>query len=164
VVQQIGPPLEVFREPANRFVASFIGSPPMRFLAGRLCRRDETGLVLTNGEANITLSDETSKQLKTCCLDRIVLGIRPEHVGFGGIRSEFHSDQEPKLSMEVAAVEFLGQGCLVTLRRGSWELTSQQDGLGPWSPGNSVEVMLNQNHFHWFDSGSGNRLNPGAAS
>jgi hypothetical protein len=92
------------------------------------------------------------------------LGIRPEHVGFGGIRSEFHSDQEPKLSMEVAAVEFLGQGCLVTLRRGSWELTSQQDGLGPWSPGNSVEVMLNQNHFHWFDSDSGNRVNPGAAS
>src|SRR5947207_651100 len=36
VVQQVGPPLEVYRRPANRFVAGFIGSPPMNFLEGRM--------------------------------------------------------------------------------------------------------------------------------
>jgi multiple sugar transport system ATP-binding protein len=163
VVQQTGRPEEIYRKPVNRFVASFIGSPPMRFLAGRLCQH-EAGLSLTNGEASIRLSDETSEQVKTCLPDIMTVGIRPEHVGVGSIGSEVDSDNESKLRMEVAAVEFLGHGCLVTLRRGSWELISQQNGQGRWSQGDSVEVVLNRNQLHWFDSDSGNRLNPGTAS
>jgi multiple sugar transport system ATP-binding protein len=161
VVQQSGPPIEVYRKPSNRFVASFIGSPPMKFLTGRLCQEDAS-LSFTNGEVSIRLSDETSRQLRTCLPHIITVGIRPEHVGLGRIESEVHS--ESKLVMEVVAVEFLGHGCLVTLRRGGWELTSQQHGLGSWFPGDNVEVKLNQNQFHWFDSDSGKRLNPDAAS
>jgi multiple sugar transport system ATP-binding protein len=161
IVQQSGPPMEVYSKPVNRFVAGFIGSPPMMFLAGRLCR-DEAGFSLTNGESSIRLSDETPRQLKACLPDIMTVGIRPEHVGLGRSGSEVQS--ESKLNMEVVAVESLGFGSLVTLRRGSWELTSQQYGSGPWVSRSSVEVFLNVNHLHWFDSDSGKSLNLGVAS
>jgi len=56
VLQQVGPPQEVYLRPANRFVAEFIGNPPMNMIAGGLVGRG----------------------------DDVVVGVRPEHLHFGG--------------------------------------------------------------------------------
>src|SRR5882672_12061974 len=70
-IQQIDTPLNLYREPANRFVAGFIGSPPMNFLEGRV----ENGQFITEGL--------TIRLPRVPRQGPIVLGIRPEHVGVG---------------------------------------------------------------------------------
>src|SRR5207253_7322501 len=70
-IQQIDTPLNLYREPANRFVAGFIGSPPMNFLEGRV----DDGRFVT-GSLTVALP-------RVPRLGQMILGIRPEHVGVG---------------------------------------------------------------------------------
>ena len=82
VIQQLGTPNEIYRRPANRFVASFVGSPAMNFLRGNFAMR---------GGAPCFAAAEISIPLDGYAFDArpeegasIDLGIRPEHVEAGG--------------------------------------------------------------------------------
>ena len=84
-VQQIATPLEIYRRPANRFVAGFIGSPPMNFLHGSVIGSGdhltfrETVPAGSSGPVEIKISDDRSHRLAGRQDQEIVLGIRPEH-------------------------------------------------------------------------------------
>ncbi|MGB7416852.1 MAG: sn-glycerol-3-phosphate ABC transporter ATP-binding protein UgpC [Thermosynechococcaceae cyanobacterium] len=83
VIQQIAPPLELYRSPANRFVAGFIGSPPMNFLPVKV-----SGLLLQHQQFKLQLPDEWGQVLQQYQGEVVTLGIRPEHltpVSEGGI-------------------------------------------------------------------------------
>lgn len=164
VVQQAGPPAEVFEQPANRFVAGFVGSPAMSFLTGQLRGKCTTLRLVANG-AQISLPESIGNEMRACSLNRITLGIRPENVRLGGLaENEASASERLKLAMKVASVEYLGNGCLVRLRCSGWDLTSQQPDPVPWTPGSEVVVVLDRNHLHWFDAESGNRLNLASVS
>lgn len=102
-IQQIGTPREVFHEPANTFVASFIGSHPMNLADGVA----HDGKIRAYG-TDLPVPAETAAQLTDG--QRVVLGLRPEYVDWspepvdGGIRAE------------VATVENLGAEVLLTSR------------------------------------------------
>jgi ABC-type sugar transport system ATPase subunit len=130
-VQQIGTPEELYNEPQNRFVASFIGSPAMNlfeaeFLQGRFAlgsQMIDTGLDFS-GVADV--------------------GIRPEAVHFGG-----------SIQADVAWIENLGRNALVALRIGSITLTA----LAAGRPGGSaVTVALDPNDIHVFEKNSGSNI------
>ncbi|RMF24655.1 MAG: ABC transporter ATP-binding protein, partial [Cyanobacteria bacterium J083] len=74
-IQQIASPLEIYRQPANRFVAQFIGSPPMNFLKVRY----EKGKVI-HPEFTFSLSTSWQEVLLPYERQEILLGIRPEHL------------------------------------------------------------------------------------
>ncbi|UIJ73135.1 ABC transporter ATP-binding protein [Aurantimonas sp. HBX-1] len=84
VVQQIGPPQEIYRRPANRFVAGFIGSPAMNFFDGELVAAPGGGL-------SLALEGETLDAARYDFAvpptngQRVVLGVRPEHVAIGPV-------------------------------------------------------------------------------
>ena len=158
-VQQAGPPLEVYRQPINRFVAGFIGSPAMGFLTGKLIENESGELCLTQNGAALLLAGTISQPLKSLADIEITLGIRPEDVRIGEPGpSNTAPSRYAKLTMQVVQVEHLGNGSLVKLRRGSWELTAQQDPQANWTEGQPVEIFLNFNRLHWFDFNSGKRL------
>ncbi|MEY2776099.1 MAG: hypothetical protein RLY30_197 [Pseudomonadota bacterium] len=73
-VQQIGTPLEIYRNPANTFVAGFVGSPPMNLLRGDLDKRGTFQLGPEKSKA-IDLSPESNGRE-----GEIIMGVRPEHV------------------------------------------------------------------------------------
>jgi multiple sugar transport system ATP-binding protein len=79
VLQQCGRPLEVYNQPANRFVAGFIGTPAMNFLEGTL-ERDGEGTCFTGGVGRLVLPDQLATSVRECHGRSVVLGIRPEHV------------------------------------------------------------------------------------
>ncbi len=81
IVQQIGAPLEIYDRPANQFVASFIGSPPMNFINCALSESDGT-LLLTDSALQLKLPASKSTSLRHKLGDRreLVLGIRPEDI------------------------------------------------------------------------------------
>ncbi len=77
VLQQCAPPLEVYRQPANRFVAGFIGGAPMNFIAGILKRSNER-LVFQRGDLQWQLPEPLVGQLPPAIDSPVVLGVRPE--------------------------------------------------------------------------------------
>jgi multiple sugar transport system ATP-binding protein len=105
-VAQIGRPLDVYRDPADMFVASFLGSPPTNLLPARLAGE---GKALVVGEAHIALDGALTARARAAPGGELVLGIRPEDVRLDG-NSAAH------LHAEVVAVEPLGAETIVRTR------------------------------------------------
>ena len=75
-VQQVGPPDTIYREPANMFVAAFVGSPPMQFLRGETVREADHLLFKGQGMSFPLPEFDTTAPVRS----NIVLGIRPENL------------------------------------------------------------------------------------
>jgi multiple sugar transport system ATP-binding protein len=80
VGQQVGPPLEVYRSPRNRFVAGFIGSPAMNFISGQVIEEAGELRFMEDGAHGLTIA--LAGVAAVVHPGRIVLGIRPEHISF----------------------------------------------------------------------------------
>ncbi|MES1024016.1 ATP-binding cassette domain-containing protein [Gloeocapsa sp. BRSZ] len=96
-IQQVAPPLELYNRPATRFVAEFIGSPPMNFLPVQF----HAPLSITHPQFRCTLPERWANVLQNYDQQTLILGIRPEH---------FHlSTPAPEnLLVQVDLVEALG--------------------------------------------------------
>ena len=94
LIQQADTPLETYHRPANRFVAGFLGTPPMNFLEGRLEQRDGT-VCFIGGEAcqgvNIALTQPQAESVAGKVGQEIVFGVRPEGMY---LRQTEHANQE----------------------------------------------------------------------
>jgi len=130
-VQQVGTPLELYDTPANLFVASFIGLPPMNFFD---CKVEEDRL---EGEGfTVTLNDSEKELLKSYDGNIITLGVRPENIGKGS---------DVKLS--VTLNENLGQTTLVHGTIGSYKATAKFREWSNYKPGDEVMVSFGRKHF-----------------
>lgn len=152
VVQQVDEPVAIYDRPCNRFVAGFIGWPPMNFFHGRLVR--ENGRCrFQAGKGGLDLPLDATGG---CPPDDqpMVLGIRPEHLGVWR-----EGPGQVKLSMEVVLVETLGGDCLVSLQRDDWRATARWARDVPCQPGQVVVVGFDMRRVHWFDGGNGRAWN-----
>src|SRR5882762_7535682 len=77
VVRQVGEPLELYNQPANKFVAGFIGSPAMNFAAVTVTEANGS-LIAENSGLRIKLPDETAQRLRGHIGHEVTLGVRPE--------------------------------------------------------------------------------------
>ncbi|MFM6310305.1 MAG: ABC transporter ATP-binding protein, partial [Dolichospermum sp.] len=75
-IQQVAPPLELYNRPANRFVAEFIGSPPMNFIPVEF----HAPLLISHANFRFTLPDTWGSALQPYDGQTLILGIRPEHL------------------------------------------------------------------------------------
>ena len=107
-VQQIGAPREIYERPANLFVATFIGSPPMNLLRGAL-ERDGEGFAVTIGGTRLPLSGHPA--LDPYAGSEIGIGVRPEQVQDGAAAPAGMW----RLEGRVVATELLGSDLLVYL-------------------------------------------------
>ncbi|HBC01276.1 MAG TPA: sugar ABC transporter ATP-binding protein [Pseudomonas sp.] len=110
VIQQFGTPHEIYNNPANLFVASFIGSPPMNFVPLRIRQRDGRWVGVLNSEQG---SCELPLPLPITSDDglrdrELILGIRPEQIGLAGVGTADFS-----LAVDIEVVEPTGPDTLV---------------------------------------------------
>jgi ABC-type sugar transport system ATPase subunit len=147
-VQQEGAPLEIYRRPANTFVAAFLGSPPMNQIAGRLIRQDRSWF---EAGAGFRLPVAGSPLPPGGAPDRpVVLGIRPEDI---------RPTTDPAgLEAVVAEIEPLGHEVLVTVEAGGVSLILRGDAGLPASLGRPLRCAVDSAAMHWFDHETGNRL------
>ena len=145
VIQQLGTPSDIYRRPANRFVASFVGSPAMNFLPGTFAVRDGAPCFAAGG-ISIPLEGygfEARPQPGAA----IELGIRPEHVEAGG-----------DLPAAVEMVEPMGSDQLAWLRLGGLPLSMRLPADTPIASGQSLQLRLPADKLNLFDAASGRRL------
>ena len=81
VLQQIAPPMELYRRPANQFVAGFIGSPAMNFVEGTV-RREGDSYVFASASFTLPIACAPANG------EPVVLGVRPEHITVGAPSSD----------------------------------------------------------------------------
>jgi multiple sugar transport system ATP-binding protein len=104
LIQQIGTPLGLYNEPVNRFVAGFIGSPPMNFLTVTV--KDEGGKLILEEEGQkleVPSNSKHAERLKAYVGKEIVFGIRPEDMVYSK-----DPDEGKAIKTEVTVIEPLG--------------------------------------------------------
>jgi ABC-type sugar transport system ATPase subunit len=137
-VEQVGAPLQLYNEPANQFVAGFIGSPRMNFLSGRASALAGAGLVIDVPDVGAlrTRAESQDGVGKT-----FTLGIRPEHIALG-------AGGENVVTGKVAGVEQLGG--LSTIRMAEPALVAQVAGQTALRFGDAVSFALPPEAIHVF--------------
>jgi multiple sugar transport system ATP-binding protein len=145
VIQQLGTPNDIYRRPANRFVASFVGSPAMNFMPGTFAARNGAPCFAA-AEISIPL-DGYAFDMRPQEGARIELGIRPEHIDAGG-----------DLPAVIEMVEPMGSDQLAWLRLGSHSLSMRLPAEAPVVVGESISLRLSADKINLFDASSGRRL------
>lgn len=140
-VQQLGPPLDVYRRPASTFVASFIGSPAMNLLRGEIA----DGCLVAPG-MRIEAASLRTVQSNATVGDRLQAGIRPEHLRLAGER------ETVALEGQAFAIEPLGAETLVHLRAGEQELVMRLAGDREtgFDEGETIRLACDQDHVLWY--------------
>lgn len=161
---QLGSPQKVYNEPANQFVGSFIGNPPMNFLKFRVVRDEYMFLKLDNGDPdkNDNKSMVQAPAVLSTIIDRtreenIVLGIRPKDIavlrnneGFDGL----------KLKGEVTYIELFGDDSVAELKLGqtSLKISNVASRIDDLIIGKEAALGVKYDKINLFTS-SGERIN-----
>ena len=146
-LQQIGPPMEVYRRPANQFVAGFIGSPAMNFLEGELARQDGR-LQFRAGQRAIDLPPGS---IASEAPNGAALGIRPTDLTVGSAR-------ELTLDGEVFLVEPIGPVSYVDVDVDGVAVKGVCDPDDAPAVGERVTLGCSPARVHLFDRATGKRL------
>jgi multiple sugar transport system ATP-binding protein len=146
-IQQIGTPVDVYERPANRFVAGFLGAPPMAFVDGAL---DARGVFSADdGAAAGIVVTPAPGTMATPAAGPVVLGVRPEHV---------HIADGGPLRGAVSLVEPMGNHQVVWLRCGRHGVAALVHDARVFAPGDVVAFAIDPARVSLFDPVSGNRL------
>ncbi len=140
VLQQLGTPDEIYNRPANTYVATFIGSPTMNLIEGR---------VSANSAAFDIAGAQLALTAPTHAGSTTQLGLRPEHLSF--------DDAAPWRGV-VNLVEPTGADTFVVVDTAAGKVTVRTAPQTQVRPGDHVGLGIQAEHVTWFDQASGLRL------
>ena len=147
VIQQVGRPIELYRNPVNRFVAGFIGMPPMNFIDGRLEAGDRVDFVAEG--VRVALS---AQQVPAGTSAAVTLGIRPEDLQLVTGTPDGGAFAGSRLSGNVVLVERLGGTSHVHLDVGANRLMASVSYEHLPAVGERVDMFVPSNRVHLFGS------------
>ena len=144
-VQQVASPKEIYDTPVNKFVAGFIGTPPMNFIEGIVNKKGE---FVINGQ-RIVLPKEQLKVVKDFHLidQPIVLGIRPEDIHDGN-KEKFPTTT---IDIEVDVAELLGAETNIYMTLNDSNVCAVIDGKAGIQIGQKLSMSLDPSKIHFFD-------------
>ncbi len=149
VIQQLDTPMKLYEQPANVFVAGFLGSPAMNFLRGRLgedgvFRGDVGEIALGQAVASLPAAARDGREL--------VLGLRPEHLLLDAPAGH------ARLDATLENVEPLGNEIFLHLRAGATTLVARVAPMTVPERGAALRLHFAATRLHAFDAASGQRL------
>jgi multiple sugar transport system ATP-binding protein len=144
IVEQIGTPLELYDNPANQFVAGFIGSPAMNFLHGTVKVNGSAVFEGPNGVKLPVASAPASANGRAA-----VYGIRPEHFTLA----------DDGADAEILVIEPTGSETQVFAKLGGEEVVAVFRERHPFKPGDKIKLKPDPKLVHLFDEATGKRLN-----
>lgn len=147
-VEQIGTPQEVYKHPANKFVAGFIGSPAMNFFEVSV---EGDRLVGLNGDFSLKVPEGSLKGLKEKGYQgkKVILGIRPEDINMEPAFLE--TFPESVLTAKISVSELLGAESHLYCAVGGSEFVAKVDARDHMNTGSSIKLGFDLNKAHYFD-------------
>ena len=159
-ILQVAPPLELYDRPASKFVAGFIGTPPMNFLEGRLVGQDGTLFFVEQageaGGARLRLPEAFTPMLSAHVDRPVSFGVRPE-----SIQDRAAAPAAPDdvcIGVRINVVEPLGDEMILYLSTGRQDLIAKVDSHQRAEVGQEMEIAVNVARCHVFDTDTGNNL------
>jgi multiple sugar transport system ATP-binding protein len=146
-VQQVGEPLELYNQPANKFVAGFIGSPAMDFSTVTLTERDGRLAAVNNG-MSIEVPPHLIDRVKPHTNKQMTLGIRPED-----LRVANGSDPAGlTFDSKVEVIEQLGSEILLDVRVGDGTMVASVEPTTRTKMQDTLRLAMNPARLHFFDA------------
>jgi multiple sugar transport system ATP-binding protein len=151
VIQQMGPPLEVYHRPANRFVAGFVGTPPMNFFEGTVV--SEGGrLWFDEGTGKIAVPSWATDVLSGRAGTKVVMGARPQAISDRPIGDGKGGGNV--LGMKVGVIEPLGDKMDIHLSTASHpRIIAHIDAHTGIRAGEEKQIHFDLNRVHFFEEG-----------
>lgn len=151
IIQQVDAPMTLYNDPVNMFVAGFIGSPAMNFVEGTI-----QGSEFKADNFTITLLPETLDKLKDTGSQKVVLGVRPEHIidnrltGTKAVTNTF--------SISIDVVEPIGNEIFLYFQTGNRNLCMRTAPEKTYRTNEQIEVALDYDKLYFFDAATENRI------
>ncbi len=148
IIQQIGTPTNVYNSPLNRFVASFIGAPPMNFLEGKIIKK-EMKLYFDEGNFRIKIVEGMYDALQDYIDKRVIMGVRSEDI----YEKLFVSEAPPEniVTMTCEVVEHLGSEMYIHMNSGRHILVARVAGDANPQINQDMDVVFDMSKIHFFD-------------
>lgn len=150
LIQQVGPPEEVYDYPSKKYVAGFIGSPTMNFIDCSLARKDGD-VYATTEEMQLKIPREKAKLVQGYVDKEVVLGIRPENIDLAQSSDSPRCEPGNSFKAAVWVVEPLGSDKLVYMKSGKNTLIARLAPRVRLKSGDQAEFFANMNLAHVFD-------------
>jgi multiple sugar transport system ATP-binding protein len=155
IIQQCGAPLEVYRRPVNRFVAGFVGMPPMNFFEGTIAS-DGDRLWFDEGTGRVAVPAWARAALGAKVGSKIALGVRPQAISDA---PHAEGDDGSSLEMKVGVVELLGDTMAVYVSTANHaHVIAHLDAHGGIRPGETMRMHLDPNRLQFFEADSSGAL------
>ena len=150
-IQQIGAPIDIYHNPANLFVASFIGSPAMNLVDATF----KKGKIFLDEKTSFTLPERFKEKLKSYEGKPVVFGIRPEDVR-GDDPELAEKFPETGAVVEIKVAELLGHEYILHSDLASNNIISKVQAIKPHYIGDKIKIYFDLEKAHVFDKESTN--------
>ena len=153
LIEQVGSPNEVYKSPNNIFVASFIGTPAMNFIEGKVNN-------VSKASSIIGLVDRKTLKLKKGNLNTnqdIILGLRPEDISVTN-KKLTNSKDDIEIDAEISVIEPMGHETVVICESNYGEITGKVESNTNLKEGMNVKLSVCQDNIYLFDKNSQKNL------
>jgi multiple sugar transport system ATP-binding protein len=156
VIEQVGPPTELYHRPATQFVAGFIGSPAMNFLPATIEAAGGGGLtVKIHGGPSLPIPAERTQRYQSAVGRRTLLGVRPEHL------AQVPDNPRPNVvpfEVTLDVIEPMGMETLVYFHFDGTQVCGRVDPAAGAEAMRPMKLSADLNHMHLFDVETGRIL------
>ena len=148
VLQQIADPVNIYDHPANKFVAGFIGSPPMNFMHGKLIKKDGR-IYFDEGKIKVKLVEDMHEKIKPCLGKEVIFGIRSEDIYDKLFVSEAPPENIVRVNCEV--VEPMGSEVYLYLNTGRHTFIARVGAHDRPQVNQDMDLVFDMSKAHFFD-------------
>ncbi len=145
IIQQQGSAEELYKKPVNKFVAGFLGSPPMNFFDGLLAESDE-GLIVTGEGYSLPLPESAKSKLQDKSSREVIVGIRPT-----ALVHTSGDDKDAALSLPVVLSEYIGSQSVIVSQLGGKQILIEVDSDTPLVTNEILKFEVEPESLYLFD-------------
>ncbi len=145
VIQQVDVPIELYNKPINKFVASFIGSPPMNFFEGMIIKKEDD-LFFKSEDISFKIPGISIEKLESYQDKLITLGVRPENIGFYD-----DNDNITSIQASVEVVEPMGVETYIYMYSGTHLFIARMESHKKIVVGDTIDLKILVDKVHFFD-------------
>jgi len=148
LIQQVDTPANVYNSPVNKFVASFIGAPPMNFLDGKIVKK-ESKLYFDEGNFRVKIVEGMIDALEPYVDKHVTLGVRSEDI----YDKLFVSEAPPEniVTMTCEVVEHMGSELYIYMNTGKHILVARTGGDANPHVNQDMDFVFDMSKIHFFD-------------
>ncbi|HPX97221.1 MAG TPA: TOBE domain-containing protein, partial [Thermotogota bacterium] len=151
LIQQIGGPHEIYNEPANVFVAGFIGTPPMNFVNATIIKKDSYLHIREKaGGFELRIPKEIAPKIEAWIEKDVIFGIRPEDL-YDKLFAVGEKDVGNVVVADVDVTEPLGNQTILHLKVGETVIVAGVNPQTTAKEGEKIDIVIDMTKMHLFD-------------